>query len=198
MFDRTPAHRLIAGPVSRRAELDRAKRGESITLKVPLGIAIVAEQPSSETGELISGAEPGWFALRDRPALTSSDIVDPTQEIDEFGQPSITFGFTKRGRFAFQRVTRAIAQCGQSGALGPVTAEAAEALSCHLAVILDGEVRTRPIINFAENPDGIDGRTGAQISGGLNNIRQAQYLAAVLGAGSLPIELTLVRVAQNS
>jgi len=193
MFDRTPAHRLIAGPVSKRAELGRRKQGASVVLKVPVGVAIVSEQPSDETGELISAADPGWFALRDRPALTDSGIVDPRQEVDEIGRPNVTFGFTKKGRADFQRVTRAIAQCGQSGALGPVTTEAAGALSCHLAVILDDEVRTRPIINFAENPDGIDGRTGAQISGGLDNIREAQYLAAVLGAGSLPIELKPVR-----
>jgi SecD/SecF fusion protein len=193
MFDRTPAHRLIAGPVTKRAELGRSKRGDSTVLKVPPGIAIVSEQPSNETGEILSAAEPGWFALRDRPALTSVDIVDPRQELDEVGRPNVTFGFTKKGRTAFQRVTREIARCGQSGVLGSVTAEEAEALSCHLAVILDGEVKTRPIINFAYNPDGFDGRTGAQISGGFNNIREAQYLAAVLGAGSLPIKLTLVR-----
>lgn len=199
MFDRTPAHRLIAGPVSKRAELGPRRQGD-IVLKVPVGVAIVSEQPSDETGELISAADPGWFALRDRPALSGGDIVDPRQEIDEVGEPSITFGFTKKGRSAFQRVTRAIAQCGQSGALGPVTTEAAEALSCHLAVILDGEVKTRPVINFASFPDGIDGRAGAQISGGFDNVGEARYLAAVLGAGSLPIELTLARTraAQNS
>ncbi len=182
MFDRTPAHRLIAGPVSERAEL-RRRGGNNIVLEVPVGIAIVTEQPSSETGELIAAAEPGWFALRDRPAVTDSDIVDPRQETDEVGAPDVIFGFTKKGRTAFRRVTREIAQCGRSGALGPVTSSAAEELSCHLAVILDGEVRTRPIINFAENPDGIDGRTGAQISGGFDNIGEARSLAAVLGTG---------------
>ena len=40
------------------------------------------------------------------------------------------------------------------------SAEQAAALSGHFAVILDNEVQSRPIINFAENPDGIDGRTG--------------------------------------
>jgi preprotein translocase subunit SecD len=202
VFDRTPAHRLLAGPVPKRAELGRRKQGDSIVLKVPAGIAVVSEQPSDETGELISSAEPGWFALRDRPALTESDIVDPRQETDEVGRPNVTFGFTKKGRFAFHRATRNIAKCGQSGTLGTVSPAEAEALSCHLALILDEEVKTRPIINFASFPDGIDGRVGAQIAGGFNNIREAQHLAAVLGAEPLPIELTLVRerplVAQNS
>jgi SecD/SecF fusion protein len=193
MFDRTPAHRLIAGPVSSKAELRRGKRKGNLVLEVPVGVAVVSEQPSGRSGEVLSGAEPGWFALRDGPALTEREVIDPKQEVDEFGMPNVTFGFTEKGRSAFQRVTRAIAQCGQAGVLGPVTVTEAEALSCHLAVILDSDVKTRPIINFAQNPDGIDGRTGAQISGGFSNIRQAQYLAAVLGSSSLPIELTLVR-----
>ena len=33
------------------------------------------------------------------------------------------------------------------------------------AIVLDGELVSNPIINFVENPAGIDGRTGAQISG---------------------------------
>ncbi len=202
MFDRTPAHRLIAGPVSNKAELRHWKQGANIVLKVPVGIAVVSEQPSNQSGEVLSAAEPGWFALREGPALTEHEITAPEQEVDELGQPSVSFGFTKKGKIAFQRATRAIAQCGRSQALGPVTAAEAEALSCHLALVLDGEVKIRPIINFAYNPDGIDGRTGAQISGGFNNIRQAQELAAVLGSGSPPIKLTLVRQrqlpAQNS
>lgn len=202
MFDRSPVHRLIAGPVPNRAELHRGKRRGNIVLEVPVGIAIVSEQPSNHLGELISGGEPGWFALRDRPALTAADIVRPKQEVDELGQPNVTFGFTARGQIAFQRVTREIAQCGQAEAVGPVGWKEVEALSCHLAVILDGEVKTRPIINFANNPDGIDGRTGAQISGGFRTVRDARNLAAILRTGSLPIDLTLARerraAAQNS
>jgi SecD/SecF fusion protein len=201
MFDRTPVHRLIAGPVAERAELGRRRRGE-VVLRVPVGVAIVSEQPSNQSGEIMSAAEPGWFVLRDKAGLTGGDIVDPQQETDEFGQPNVTFGFTKKGRVAFQRLTRAVARCGRSEAIGTVTAEAAEALSCHFAVILDNEVQTRPIINFASNPNGINGRTGAQISGGFNNIREARGLAATLGIGTLPVELTLLREralpAQNS
>ena len=69
-FDRTPAHRLIAGPVSNRAELRRGKRGDDIVLKVPVGVAVVSEQPSDQFGGVLSAAEPGWFALRGGPALS--------------------------------------------------------------------------------------------------------------------------------
>ena len=79
--------------------------------------------------------------------------------------------------------------------------ENAEALSGHFAVILDNEVQSRPIINFAENPDGIDGRQGAQISGGFNGehgLEQAQELATTLQIGALPIELRLISETQVS
>ena len=42
---------------------------------------------------------------------------------------------------------------------------AAAQYSGHFAVVLDEEVVSRPIINFVDNPSGIDGRTGAQIEG---------------------------------
>ncbi len=64
--------------------------------------------------------------------------------------------------------------------------------------MLDNEVKTRPIINFAENPDGIDGRTGAQISGGFTSISEAQDLATILQIGALPINLKLISQTQVS
>ncbi len=57
-------------------------------------------------------------------------------------------------------------------------------------MVLDGQVVTQPIINFFENPDGIDGRTGAQISGNFT-ISSAQDLAEFLRIGALPINLQL-------
>jgi len=194
MFDRTPRHRLIAGPATTRAGLRVGAAGESgVVLRVPLGTAIVFEYPFDQTGEVRRTAAPGWYALRDRPALSGADIVDPVQEYGLFDEPSVVFGFTDRGQKVFQRVTRAIARRGQARARGPVSGAEAEALSGHFAIALDGEVRSRPIINFAENPDGIDGRTGAQISGGFTTVEEAQDLAASLRIGALPAEMILIR-----
>ena len=72
------------------------------------------------------------------------------------------------------------------------------ALSGHFAVVLDNEVKTRPIINFSQNPDGIDGRTGAQISGGFTSPQEAQDLATILQIGALPINLKLISQTQVS
>ncbi|MDX6595331.1 MAG: SecD/SecF fusion protein, partial [Solirubrobacterales bacterium] len=106
--------------------------------------------------------------------------------------------FTDKGREAFQEVTRQIAQRGQASAIGPVAGQEAEALSGHFAVVLDNEVKTRPIINFAANPDGIDGRQGAQISGGFSSPTEAQDLATILQIGALPINLKLISQTQVS
>ena len=108
-------------------------------------------------------------------------------------QPNVIFDFTPSRRVAFEDLTRAVAYRGWARAIGPVTGEQAEALSGHIALVYDDEVMTRPIINFAENPDGIDGRVGARISGGFSTVKEAQDLAATLRIGALPINLALIQ-----
>lgn len=204
MFDRSPMHGLIAGPATKKSDLRGLGGGgrNDIVLRVPAGTTVVFERQMNRRGEILSAADPGWYALKEKPALTAAGIVRPKQEVDEFGQPNVTFGFTPGGRTAFEELTRRVAFRGRVGAPGRVTASEAEELSQHLAVIVDNEVKVRPIVNFVDNPKGIDGRYGAQIAGGFNNIREARDLATVLRTGSLPIEMRLVRrrslPAQNS
>ena len=203
LFSDDSNHDLIAGPEFARKDLFVTATGKKLTakgevLKVPPGTIVVSELPSEEDGSVIEDAEPGWYALKDRPALSGSDITDPKQETDELGQPNVVFEFTDEGQQAFQAVTRQIAQRGQARAIGPATPQQAEELSGRFAVVLDNEVKTRPLINFAENPDGIDGRTGAQISGGFTSIQDAQDLATILQIGALPINLKLISQTQVS
>jgi SecD/SecF fusion protein len=204
LFKKSEPHELIDGPEYTREDLyvdpngKRRPKNAGIVVKVPQGTIVVSEKPSDSKGQVLENAEPGWFALKDDPALSGTEITRPKQESDEFGQPNVTFGFTDSGRSAFQDVTRRIAQRGAASAIGPSTEQAAEATSGHFAVILDNEVKTRPIINYAQNPDGIDGRTGAQISGGFNTIEEAQELASYLQRGALPINLNLISQSQVS
>jgi len=203
LFSREEPHELIAGPEPSPNALfvtptgrRRSRRG--IVLEVPVGTIVVSEQPTDQGGKVDDTAEPGWYAIRDDPALSGTDITNPEQNFDEFQQPIVAFDFTDRGQDAFQEVTRRIAQRGQAQAVGPVGTEQASELSGHFAVVLDNEVKTRPIINFVENPDGIDGRTGAQISGGFSDIGEAQDLATFLQIGALPIDLKLISQTQVS
>jgi SecD/SecF fusion protein len=216
LFSGTAQHELIAGPEFAREDLylgvtgkerekkRQCKEGETsedceLVLTVPPGTVVVSEQPSDQQGRVLEDAEPGWYALKDEPALSGSDIEDPQQGFDQLtNEPNVNFNFTDEGRRAFQEVTRQIAQRGQESAIGPVGEEEASQLSGNFAVVLDNEVKTRPIIDFSQNPDGIDGRTGAEISGGFTNITEAQDLATFLQIGALPINLKLISQTQVS
>jgi SecD/SecF fusion protein len=204
LFEKDKDHKLIDGPEYTKEDLyvtpSGKKRPEDIgkVLKVPQGTIVVSEKPQDANGQVLENAEPGWFALKDDPALSGTEITSPKQEADEAGAPNVTFKFTDSGRQNFQEVTRQIAQRGAASAIGPSSEELAERTSGHFAVVLDNEVKTRPIINFAQNPDGIDGRTGAQISGGFNSIGDAQDLASFLQRGALPINLNLISQSQVS
>ena len=204
LFSKDSTHKLIAGPEFSEEDLFISATGqkrshEGTVKKVPAGTIVVSEQPSDPNGKVVDGIEnAGWYALKDDPALSGTDITNPRQETDEFGQPNVTFTFTDKGRQAFQDVTRKIAQRGQARAIGPASGEQAAQLSGHFAVVLDNEVKTRPIIDFSQNPDGIDGRTGAQISGGFTSIQEAQDIATFLQIGSLPVNLKLISQTQVS
>jgi len=205
LFGRSAEHPLLAGPEKSRKDLFVTPTGEKLprdglVLTVPPGTVVISEQPVDSEGETVPEEEhdPGWYALRDRPALSGTDITNPEQSFDQFNQPNVTFGFTGDGREAFQEVTRRIAQRGAASAIGPVGTQDAASLSGHFAVVLDNVAVTRPIINFVENPDGIDGRTGAEISGGFTSITEAQDLATFLQIGALPIDLKLISQSEVS
>jgi len=203
LFEKEAPHKMLAGPELKEKDLYISPTGEKIpedgiVVEVPAGFILVSELPTDEEGKTDETAQPGWYVIKDNPALNGNEITDPEQAYGQFNEPIVTFGFTDKGRDAFHEVTRQIAQRGQSSAIGPVGAEEAAALSGHFAVVLDNEVKTRPIINFAENPDGIDGRRGAQISGGFTSVGEAQELATTLQIGALPITLKLISETQVS
>ncbi|HSI81193.1 MAG TPA: protein translocase subunit SecD [Solirubrobacterales bacterium] len=171
---------------------------------VPRGTVVLGSE--LEPGQELAPEDPlarvgvaPYFILQDRPALSGDEIRNPEQNFDPTtNQPNVTFEFTSEGREAFHDVTREISQrgandyfnaTGQSPTAAP--ADAASQFSGSFAIILDGKIQSRPIINFADNPDGIDGRTGAQITGNFT-VQSAQDLAEVLRIGALPIRLVLI------
>ncbi|MGE5281303.1 MAG: protein translocase subunit SecD [Chloroflexota bacterium] len=202
LFEKKEPHKLIAGPEYTREDLyidpngKRRPQNAGVVVRVPKGTIVVSEKQQNSKGQTIENGEPGWFALKDDPALNGTEITNPKQEFEEVGgQPNVTFKFTGGGREAFQEVTRRIAQRGAAGA---IAGQEAEKFSGHFAVVLDNEVKTRPIIDFEKNPEGIDGRTGAQISGGFNSVGEAQELASFLQRGALPVNLNLISQTQVS
>ena len=199
MFD-ADTFELIAGPEQKKQDLfldqpDEKKPKNVEILQVPQG-TVVVEEPQTDNPDTAADesaeSPPEFFVLRDRPQLSGTDITNPEQNFDpNTNQPNVTFDFTDEGRDAFQKITQDIAERGQAQAPPGVTGAQADQFSGHFAVVLDNKVVSRPIINFVENPQGIDGRTGAQISGSFS-IQEAQDLAENLRIGALPIELNLI------
>ena len=205
LFTDDAEHRLLSGPVSNRADLYFDEQGrplpkDGIVKKVPQGTIVVSELPiDPATGRAVDDlSQEAYFVISDVAELSGDQIRSPAQNTDPAtNQPNVTFEFTDDGREAFQEITRRIAQEGQARAIGPVDANTASQLSGRFAIVLDNQVVSRPIINFQENPDGIDGRTGAQISGSFD-IGEAQELAEYLQRGALPIDLKLISQSQIS
>jgi SecD/SecF fusion protein len=177
--------------------LDEKDKANAEILEVPAGVLVIRDE-KGPVGK--NGKEPPapdrWWVIQDRPALSGTDLKNPEQNFDQRGggQPIVTFDFTDKGRKAFQTITRRIAQRGADNTLPGVPADQA---SQHFAIVLDDELVSAPFINFQENPDGIDGSTGAQISGGFT-IQSAQDLAKILQIGALPIKLELISRSQVS
>ena len=151
-----------------------------------------------EKREREGAADPDRFwIVRDDPGLSGTDIKNPEQNFDQRGgnEPIVTFDFSDKGQKAFQQITSQVAQRGADNA-NPLNPDPT-ASSHHFAIALDNELVSIPFINYRENPDGIDGSTGAQISGGFT-ITSAQDLAKVLKTGALPLKLDLISRSQVS
>jgi SecD/SecF fusion protein len=199
LFDRDSLE-LLTEPSQEKSDLfldfprERQPKN-SVVVAVPQGTRVVEEPPQDDpaTEQDESTGPPEYFVIRDRPELSGTDITSPEQNSDPTtNQPNVTFDFTDEGRESFERITSRIAQRAAGEAPpGVTTAAQAEPLSDSFAIVLDDVVQSRPIINFVENPNGIDGRTGAQISGSFT-ISEAQDLAETLRIGALPIELKLI------
>lgn len=154
------------------------------------GIDPPVEVLAIQEGVILAAEGPGsYFVLRDRASLTGADIVDPQATTDPVtGEPAISFGLTEEGQEVFEQLSRRIAVRSAEGAPENVSAARAEAGSGHLAIILDGEVVSRAVINFVENPDGINASQGLIITGGFTE-EEAEELAALLAVGPPPVGL---------
>jgi SecD/SecF fusion protein len=164
----------------------------SEVLKVPKGIVVIEEERAENQPADVHR----YYVVEDDSELSGSDIKNPEQNTDQrTNEPIVTMEFTDDGRDAFATVTKRIAQRG-SEIIVPPGGDRNQALQ-RFAITLDDEIVSRATIDFRENPEGIDGRTGAQING-IGNLQDTQDLAESLRIGALPIELKLVSQTQVS
>jgi SecD/SecF fusion protein len=182
-----------AGPTKQSAGAPKGgPPAGSEVLKVPRGIVIIETERSKNQPKDVFR----YFVIEDDSELNGSDIKNPEQNFDpQTNAPLVTMEFTDHGRKAFATVTKRIAERGSAIPVGP-GADVDQTLQ-RFAITLDDRIVSRATIDWRENPEGIDGRTGAQITG-VGEIQDAQDLAESLRIGALPIELKLVSQTQVS
>ena len=108
-------------------------------------------------------------------------------DFGQAGEPIVTLQFTDEGGDKFHEITRELARRGQ---IRTDELASPEPILQHFAIVLDGEIRSFPTIDFIQNPDGIAGDS-AQITG-LSSQQEADDLALVLQTGALPLKFETV------
>ena len=164
----------------------------SEVLEVPRGIVVIEADRAPNQPEDVQN----YYVLEDDSELSGGDIKNPEQNTDQqTNEPIVTMEFSDDGREAFANVTKRLAQRGSEIIVPPGT-DRQQTLQ-RFAITLDDQIVSLATIDYRENPEGIDGRTGAQING-IGNITDTQDLAESLRIGALPIELKLVSQTQVS
>src|SRR3954468_1086803 len=197
------AKTVVCGPQETEADLkescSNAGAEPTSTVKVPRGYVIIQAEGDDTNKNAQALAKDAYYILKDDPKLHGTDIKNPEQNVDNgaggTGQPTVTFDFTSSGRNKWQAVTREIAHRGQDQLL---PGQDSSQVASHFAIVLDNKLISVPFIDPRENPDGIDGSNGSEISGGGFTIRTAQNLANLLKTGALPIHLELISQSQVS
>jgi SecD/SecF fusion protein len=179
------------------SELDELGSGGppagSRVIKVPEGVVVVEQEPAPNQPPQIKR----FTVLEDDSELSGEDIKNPKASTDQNNAPIVTMEFTDKGREAFARVTKRIAERGfEASTLQPGATDKSDFFQ-RFAITLDNQIVSLATIDFVSNPEGIDGRTGAQIEN-IGNFDDANNLAEQLRIGALPIELKLISETQVS
>src|SRR5829696_2493253 len=189
-----------ARPASSECRAELARLGSagppagSTVLKVPRGIVVVQAQRPDRAPKNVKVSQ--YWVVEDDSELSGAEVRNPEQNFDpRTNEPVVTMEFTDQGQRAFEQVTKRIAQRGSETLVPPGTPP--DAAFQRFAISLDNQIISLATINFRENPEGIDGRTGAQITG-IGNIEETQDLANSLRIGALPIDLALISNTQIS
>ncbi len=175
----------------------------SRVIKVPQGIVVVEAEPAPNQSARVHR----FFVIEDDSELNGKEVKNPEQNFDpNTKEPLVTMEFTDNGREAFARVTKRLADRGRDcETLAGVSPDCPnvpqgsppEDFFQRFAITLDNQIVSLATIDFQDNPEGIDGRTGASIEN-IGTIQQAQDLAESLRIGALPIDLKLISQTQVS
>jgi SecD/SecF fusion protein len=207
-------HSIVQGPeISKKQLLLPYKHGQqpkdTVILTVPAHREAIFCKTS--TGCLGAGsngtAKAGkyWYLFKyfpkrvdGPPELNGRDLVESgiSADVDpNSGQPIVTLQFTNHGSHEFQAITKAEynrgrVNAGQAGQLGTHDQNTINQYAGHNAIVLDGQLKETPYIDWtqASLADGIVGN--AQITE--PNTKSAKNTALVLQSGSLPYTFTQI------
>ena len=160
-----------SSPAARRPALSRRRRSEPGVL---LPLQVPAEQRR--------GAGPGAHRRGPERQRHAADF-------GQNNQPIVTLEFTDEGGDKFHEITRELASAAARRRISPGTSDE-ENFNQSFAIVLDGEIRSFPSIDFTDLPDGISG--GQARSSRLDYLEEAEDLALVLQTGALPVEFVQV------
>lgn len=197
----TSTKKLVAGPAvveegkaaASRAELMQSVRDAGVlpknvtVVRVPKGLVVVHETEPVLASRPDGPKKTQYYILQDNPGLTGNDISRAASIRDVgsggSGEPMVTMDFTSAGGDKFKDVTYQLALRGE-------TQQQVQSF----AVVLDGEMISRPTIDYKELPFGIDGGA-ARIIGNFTP-ESARTLADQLNSGAIPIRLVTVSLKQ--
>jgi SecD/SecF fusion protein len=198
------ASKRLAGPADSKEEIlgqFGGKAPENSTFyAVPQGRTILTCGPSARLCPGVNQVPPTrtyYYLFKYQPTNTEKPIPELTgsdlkgegtrQDFGQNNEPIVTLEFTNKGGDKFHEITRQLAQRGlQQANLAGASGAERENYNQSFAIVLDGEIRSFPSIDFDDLPDGIAGGR-AEISG-LDSIGEAKDLALVLQTGALPVE----------
>jgi SecD/SecF fusion protein len=165
----------------------------SRVIKVPEGVVVLEQERSPNQPPQIKR----FSVLEDDSELSGQDIKNPEANTDpNTNAPLVSMEFSDKGREAFARVTKRIAERGfDASTLNPGGDK--EQFFQRFAITLDDQIVSLATIDFVQNPEGIDGRTGAQIEN-VGDFQAANDLAESLRIGALPVDLKLISETQVS
>ena len=165
----------------------------SRVIKVPEGVVVVEQERSPNQPPQIKR----FTVLEDDSELSGRDIKNPEANTDpNTNAPLVSMEFSDKGREAFARVTKRIAERGFDASTLNPGGDKEQAFQ-RFAITLDDQIVSLATIDFVQNPEGIDGRTGAQIEN-VGTFPQANDLAESLRIGALPVDLKLISETQVS
>ncbi len=182
-----PGQVLLSGPGTKPIP------GQYLVANCDASIGCPGQTVAGKPGQLL------WymFTLPKDPnqTLLGKEVSSAKQDFDTTtGGPIVLMSFTGKGQKQFKTITEQLAHTGKAlAALNP--SSPASNFFQHFAIILDGKLESFPLIDFTQNPNGISGDTGAQISGislgrrgQAHRDRAADGLAADLVRAARPVE----------